>query len=228
MSAVQLHRGFNAPRAPSLDGDAGSSTRQRSRRGEGDKLREEILDAAEDLLVELHTADAVSMRAIAERVGVSPPSIYLHFADKEELFWECCTRRLLELTADMLAAADGHTSSSERLAAVAQSYISGGVARGAHYQVIFAGEPPASLGEDALIPGHAAIEFATALIADGMAQGEFRDDLDPKVAAFSCWAVAHGAVLALLQSLREPGYGLPATDEVIDATIDVLLRGLRP
>ncbi|MCA1708231.1 MAG: TetR/AcrR family transcriptional regulator, partial [Actinobacteria bacterium] len=59
--------------------------RSRARRGEGDKLREDIIEAAERLLVETGDQASVSIRAIARSAGVTPPSIYLHFADKEGL-----------------------------------------------------------------------------------------------------------------------------------------------
>ena len=39
--------------------------RVRARRGEGERLRDEILDAAEKLLVETEDADEVSIRAIS-------------------------------------------------------------------------------------------------------------------------------------------------------------------
>ena len=51
------------------------TTRSRARRGEGDLLREEILLAATRLLIETGNEDAMSIRAIADAVGVSPPSI---------------------------------------------------------------------------------------------------------------------------------------------------------
>src|ERR1700688_3883156 len=72
--------------------------RRRARRGEGDRLREEILAAAEQLLIDRGSEDAVSIRAIADAVGVTPPSIYLHFADKEELFVAVCDARFEELS----------------------------------------------------------------------------------------------------------------------------------
>jgi AcrR family transcriptional regulator len=39
----------------------------------------------------------VSIRAVAEAVGVTPPSIYLHFADKNELIFAICERCMDEL-----------------------------------------------------------------------------------------------------------------------------------
>ncbi|MFJ4787835.1 TetR/AcrR family transcriptional regulator [Streptomyces sp. NPDC088794] len=46
--------------------------------------REEILDAALAIADE-HGLDAVSMRALAERVGVTPMALYRHVKDKAEL-----------------------------------------------------------------------------------------------------------------------------------------------
>jgi len=58
--------------------------RSRAPRGSGDLLRREILDAATDLLLETGHARAVSIRSVAQRVGVTPPSIYLHYEDTKE------------------------------------------------------------------------------------------------------------------------------------------------
>ncbi len=67
-----------------VDGDA-EVERPRARRGEGEQLRDELLDAAEDLLIRHGAMDAVSIRAITREVGVTPPSLYLHFEDNAVL-----------------------------------------------------------------------------------------------------------------------------------------------
>jgi AcrR family transcriptional regulator len=54
------------------DGDAGAST------------REKILDVALDLFTD-QGFDGTSMREIAERLRITKPSIYYHFASKEEI-----------------------------------------------------------------------------------------------------------------------------------------------
>lgn len=46
--------------------------------------REEILDAALDIADE-HGVDAVSMRTVADRVGVTPMALYRHVKDKAAL-----------------------------------------------------------------------------------------------------------------------------------------------
>ena len=86
---------------------AASPRRHRARRGEGGRLREEILAAGTRLLLETGDDEAVSIRAIAQAVGVTPPSIYLHFADKTELIYAICEELFRKLDDEMAAAAAG-------------------------------------------------------------------------------------------------------------------------
>jgi AcrR family transcriptional regulator len=50
----------------------------------GESTRERILDVALELFTE-QGFDGTSMREIAERLGISKPAIYYHFASKEEI-----------------------------------------------------------------------------------------------------------------------------------------------
>ena len=63
--------------------DHGVATRSRNPRGEGARLREQLLRAASEVLDEVGDADRVSVRAIARRAGVSPTALYLHFPDRD-------------------------------------------------------------------------------------------------------------------------------------------------
>src|SRR5438094_4022116 len=73
--------------------------RRRAPRGQGERLGEEILVAAERLLIKTGDEEAVSIRAVADAVGVTPPSIYLHFRDKDELIFSICERHFTRLDA---------------------------------------------------------------------------------------------------------------------------------
>jgi AcrR family transcriptional regulator len=77
--------------------ETSSPRRSRARRGEGDRLREQILEAAEHLLIQTGNEEAVTIRAVAEAVGVTPPSVYLHFADKDDLLFAICERHFARL-----------------------------------------------------------------------------------------------------------------------------------
>ena len=76
------------------------TTRVRNQRGEGERLRTALLDAAAELLAESQDVDELSVRAVTARAGVSPTALYLHFQDKEELtraVRERCTAALGEM-----------------------------------------------------------------------------------------------------------------------------------
>ena len=86
-----------------------TTTRPRARKGQGDLLRTDILEAAERLLLETGSEDAVSIRAVADATGVTPPSIYRHFRDKQHLLFEVCAR---QMDRTRFAATSGTTCSS--------------------------------------------------------------------------------------------------------------------
>src|SRR3954470_24628974 len=59
------------------------SPKPRTRRPRGSLSPEVILDAAED--VAARGVGALSMRAVADRLGAAPMALYNHFATKEQL-----------------------------------------------------------------------------------------------------------------------------------------------
>ncbi|MFJ8822735.1 TetR/AcrR family transcriptional regulator [Streptomyces sp. NPDC102467] len=59
--------------------------RRQSRWGEGAALKEEIVRAAARMLTESGRERDLSLRAVAREVGISAPSIYLHFKDRAAL-----------------------------------------------------------------------------------------------------------------------------------------------
>ncbi len=97
--------------------------RRRAPRGSGEQLRDEILDATTDLLLETGHAKAVSIRSVAQRVGVTPPSIYLHFADKDTLLDAVCARYFEKLDEEMQRVSADQPSTVEVLRAQGLAYV---------------------------------------------------------------------------------------------------------
>ncbi|MFF7654780.1 TetR/AcrR family transcriptional regulator [Streptomyces sp. NPDC007983] len=66
---------------------AADTTRRRNPRGQGDRLRADILAAVARLLDQKLTDNhlPVSLREVAREVGIAAQSMYLHFADKDQL-----------------------------------------------------------------------------------------------------------------------------------------------
>jgi AcrR family transcriptional regulator len=116
-----------------------SGGRQRSRRGQGDQLRAEVLDAVNHLLDEWGSDEKLTMRAVAKEVGVAAPSIYLHFSDKAELVWAALADKYEQLAlrmreADQNAAGDG---SRARLRAQVHAYCRFAQENPGHYRLMY-------------------------------------------------------------------------------------------
>jgi AcrR family transcriptional regulator len=111
--------------------------RHRARRGEGDRLRGEILAAAEGLLIETADESAVSIRAIADRVGVTPPSIYRHFADKDALLQSVCRAVFARLDDTLEKAASDATDPLDELIRKGHAYVEFGLAHPESYRILF-------------------------------------------------------------------------------------------
>ncbi|KAB2383577.1 TetR/AcrR family transcriptional regulator [Actinomadura montaniterrae] len=79
-----------------------SPSRGRNRRGQGERLREEIVATALRLLDELGDDEALSLRAVAREIGIAATSVYLHFADRDALVLAAMERS----HADLVRAAD--------------------------------------------------------------------------------------------------------------------------
>src|SRR5579862_8665394 len=115
--------------------------RSRSRRGQGDQLRDEILAAAERILIETRDESALSIRAIASAVGVTPPSIYLHFADRNELVFAVCEREARRLQAAMDEAAAAGTDAWDRIRRRGYAYLCWGIENPEHYRILMMSRP---------------------------------------------------------------------------------------
>jgi AcrR family transcriptional regulator len=81
-----------------------SPRRPRAPKGDGGRLREDILSASTMLLE--HATVEPSVRAIAQEVGVSPAAIYLHFPDKSTLLHEAASRKVAGALDDLRSDAD--------------------------------------------------------------------------------------------------------------------------
>src|SRR5256885_9407045 len=90
--------------------EATSGARTRNPRGQGERLRDEILDTALRLLDELGDDQALSLRAVARAAGIAATSVYLHFADRDALVLAALRRSHDDLLAEAdraeVAAAD--------------------------------------------------------------------------------------------------------------------------
>jgi AcrR family transcriptional regulator len=124
-----------APKTTRAKTDAPRTKRKRASRGSGEQLRAEIIAATKELLARSGSSDAVSIRGVADAVGVTSPSIYLHFADKDELIAAVVVDVFAELDAAMVAAGDLEDEPLARLRAFGLAYVKFAVGHPEHYRV---------------------------------------------------------------------------------------------
>jgi AcrR family transcriptional regulator len=198
--------------------------RQRARRGEGAALREEILTVARDLLAETGSEEAVSIRAVADRVGVSAPAIYLHFADKEALLAEVCNQVFVALDEAMEAAAAEADGPMEALRARGLAYVHFAIANPEHYRLVMMRRPTEGVPETAadMMTDGAFVHLLQAVRAC-QDIGLMRADEEPLTLGLVLWAAAHGIASLVIAKPNLPWAHL---DDVIVRTIDSMGCGL--
>ena len=153
---------------------------------------QEIVEAALGLL-ETEGADALSMRRVAERVGIRAPSIYEHLADKRALEAAIISRGF-----ELQAAAFEHAvrDADDPTTALARAYRDFAAAHPHLYRLMTARELDRSL----LAAGVEERAAATVVAAAG-GDGDL---------ARAMWAFAHGMTILELDRRFPPGADLDA------------------
>lgn len=209
------------------DTSAARRRRARARKGEGDQLRDEILASAAELLLSTGSEDEVSIRAVADAVGVTPPSIYRHFADKTELLYSVCLASYSGLADDVAAAAvPGDPLAT--LHAQARAYVRYGVEHPEHYRLMFMtkeDKTPVNLLDQMVAPGSAFV-LLLATVEELVESGLVRPALaalGPIAVGTHLWSSVHGITSLLVTKPALPWGDL---DDVLDHHLDLVLHGL--
>lgn len=208
-------------------GDRIAATRRpRSARGDGERLRGEILRAAEQLLIAKGSADAVSIRGVATAVGVTPPSIYLHFADKDELIFAVCQEQFARLEQLIDAALVGIDDPLERLRKMGEVYVRFGVEHPEQYRILLMGKDEVTIQDfqDGTMPGVSTFGGLMAAIEACMDAGIFRRQ-DVFLVATGIWALVHGITSMRITIPEFPFVGEQA---LLDHVLDTYAKGLAP
>jgi len=192
-------------------------------------LRQEILDAARELLVRDGYA-ALSMRKVAERIDYSPTAIYLHFKDKQELVLSLCEETFARLVKELSTLEQEHQDPVVRLRKGLERYIRFGLNYPNHYIPTFMLPPPPEVKgkrledmHDPESPGMRALAVLRDSIAAGVKAKKLRK-VDPDVAARAAWGAIHGITSLLI---TYPAFPWGDRDEVIRGVLDTLIDGLR-
>ena len=169
----------------------------------------------------------MSIRAIADAVGVSPPSIYLHFADKDDLIYSVCAlqfRKLDEVVSETLAGVDDPLGKLRRRG---QAYVRFGVGHPEHYRIMLMGKSHFSRDdfESGRLPGMRSFQALIENVQECIDAGTFGPG-DPFRVATILWAAVHGMTSLLISVPGFPTFQDP--ESLVDQMLDTLARGLGP
>ena len=187
--------------------------RRRSQRGSGEQLRDEIITAAKQLLANAARADDVSIRAVADAVGVTSPSIYLHFEDKTALLGAVVADVFADLDTAMLAAAEGLTEPLARLRAFGTAYVQFALQHPEQYRIAAMDPCPMPDVDEVLASG--AFTHFNQTVTDCMDAGIFAKG-EPLPITLELWSAAHGIASLMITKPYLP-WGDPAV--IIDRVL---------
>ncbi len=190
-------------------------------RRERDKqaLRRLILDKAREIFVR-DGYEQFNMRRLAAEIEYSPGTLYLHFADKAELF-ECLVGESFARLRQHLAKL-GRVPGGDPIAALKASlrvYVEFGLKHPNDYRFAFVFHRPLAESPYKIDPSYDELQR---LVRACVTQDRFTTD-DVKLASQAIWVSVHGLISLLIQ---RPGFPWVAKNKLIAQVIDSAVGGL--
>jgi AcrR family transcriptional regulator len=176
-------------------------------------VRAAITQAAIDAL-RTQSLEAVSLRKLAQAIGVSHNAPYMHFHDKEALWLAISDAGFGLLMEKIEAATKPHRDWRRRLDAGCEAYLAFAEENREYMLVMFRAATPSR--ERRLSPkGTEALGVLIREVAGGVSEGRLKSD-DPKRLAVLIWTMLHGLTMARLQigADRGPLEWLPRENRV--------------
>lgn len=178
-------------------------------RKSGDERRQEIIEAVLELAGE-DGAGQITAQAIADRVGIAQPTVFRHFRNRErilEAVLEWIARQLLGVVSSVAA---GSGPADERLRTLLEKQLAliaknRGLPRLLFSERLHQDNTRLKRTVSRIMDAYAAT--VAELIREGVASGEFREDLDAEETARMVLALVQGMIMRW--SLREFEFDLP-------------------
>ena len=199
-----------------------SARRKVGRPGVGEGVREAILAATLRLLESTGSPDRVTVAAIVDEAGCTPPSLYHYWPTRDLLLKEASSSGWERFRASQTEALDDDLSPVERLRLRGTAYLDFALAEPALFRVLFL-EPPAA-GPDGPPETGAALGDLVADVIAAMKSGQLRT-ADPLTTSLILWSAVHG--VAALWGVN-PSLPTDLAHRVGDLVQSSVLAGLAP
>lgn len=154
--------------------------------------------------IQTQGVDALTLRGVGERLGVSRTALYRHFADKQALLAAVAAEGFRMFRAALIDAWETAGRGREGFDAMGVAYVQFAVTHPSHYRVMFGGVVRPGGGSPA--PGDAgtnAFQVLVDAIVEQQQAGLVRND-NPLQLALFIWAVVHGVAMLALDGVLSP------------------------
>lgn len=162
-----------------------------------EERKEEIIQGALELAAE-QGVKRVTTQAIADRVGIAQPTIFRHFPNRDAIFGAAIEGVAAALFKILGRHFEGPEPADERLHAVVVRHLEFIDRRHGIPRVLFSdrlhSESPGLKAVVQRIMGRYTGRLAR-LLEEGVAEGRFREDLDPEEAARHIFALIQGTLM---------------------------------
>lgn len=199
--------------------------RARNRQGTGARLQEELMEAADRLLQRTGDEAGLTLRAVAREAGVAAPSVYLHFASKQELVRAVMLDHFDGLRRELEGALVGVSDPAAGLRAGCRAYCRFALEQPGAYRSMFGnttvGLDVASFEE---APGTDTFSLLVGGVAGCMETGLIPAG-DPLPIATRVWIALHG-IVTLRWSV--PFFPWPPVPDLVDEMLAGLVGIPRP
>ncbi|HSK35936.1 MAG TPA: TetR/AcrR family transcriptional regulator [Actinomycetota bacterium] len=179
----------------------------------GGDLRRDLLDTALELIAQ-EGPSAVSLRALARRLGVSHAAPANHFPDKAALFTAIAVEGfglLAEAIEDGVRQLGPDATAGQRFRAAGRAYTGFALAHPAHFAVMWQRDLLHQDDPKLVAAGDTTFELLLGGVRDIQSEG-WAAGRDPQAVAYLAWSVVHGlAALWLGGSLQR---GQRSFDEI--------------
>lgn len=185
-----------------------------------DELRREILDAARQIFVK-QGYESFSMRKLAQEIGYSPGSVYLHFKSKQELFDCLVEESFAHLLKVLMDLRNGHEVRDpvQELKKGMRAYVDFGLRNPNDYCVAFMLRPSVKKRPYKVHPAFEALRHMVRRCVD---EKRFRR-VDVETTSQVLWTSIHGITSLLIQ---RPTFPWVSKNKLIAQAIDTAVGGL--
>lgn len=163
-------------------------------------FRERLCDVAEEKFA-AHGPDGVTLRELAEAMGVSPMTPYRYFTDKDAILAAVRARAFTRFSEAMEAAEA--SASRKKGAFTGSAYVNWALGNPAAYRLMFDTQQPTASHYPDLVDAMARSRGTMTVYWRRIkADGRFKGDID--LAGYMMWSAMHGAVMLDLAGLLPP------------------------